>query len=59
MPTDVADAIVNRLDPEVAAAVLSCADVLVCLTEQDQRMAVAILMTAVRLGELEHLPRSH
>ena len=42
MPTLAYDAVVNRLDPEVAAAVLSCVDVLVRLPEEDQRMVVAV-----------------
>jgi hypothetical protein len=46
------NAIVNRLEPATRDAILICAAAIARLEDEDQRVAIAVLMAAVRLGEL-------
>jgi hypothetical protein len=46
------NAVVNRLPPEACDAVLICPSVLERLSDEDQRVTIAVLMAAVKLHEL-------
>jgi hypothetical protein len=52
MPVLADSDIFARLPVEVQDAVLICANVLQRLDDEDQRIAVAVLMAAAKLGEL-------
>jgi hypothetical protein len=53
------DPVVNRLPPEARDAVLACAAMLADLSDENRRIVVAVLMAAIKLGEIERFPRLH
>jgi hypothetical protein len=59
MPALADNAIVNRLEPETRDAILICAAPIARLSNEEQRTAVAVLMAAVKLGELRVAERTH
>jgi hypothetical protein len=59
MPALVDHPVLDRLDPPTRDAVLICAAALGRLGDEEQRVAVSILMVAVKLGELRVVERTH
>jgi hypothetical protein len=59
MPAIAETDVFSALPADVRAAVLACAAVLERLDNEGQRIAVAVLMSAVRLGEIDVRRRPH